>query len=334
MTNPLVSVIIPAYNADRFIDRAIGSVKAQSLADWELIIVNDGSTDQTPSVIEAAKGEDIRIQCIHQENLGLSHARNAGLRVSKGEYIQFLDADDKLLPRKLEVSLSRFQLEPSLDIVASQARVIDSKNSQDKIVPLPNNNKMEQLWEKNFLVVNAPLVRKELITRVGFFETEDTQLYQLYGCEDWQFWLRASLIGARLEFVAEVLVENYRHEENMSRKDIEMHLSEIWCLNSLQTKCRDATPNTEELRVASYLYRVCRGLAILRGHKYETMLAQFQADPLIQEQSTLRSLLRLQRALPEWVFRKLCHTISKGYFFKLRRLIASVSPTKTRANNR
>ena len=334
MTNPLVSVIIPAYNADRFIQRAIGSVKAQTFTDWELIIVNDGSTDQTPSLIEAAKSEDTRIQCIHQENLGLSHARNAGLRASKGKYIQFLDADDKILPRKLEVSLQRFQLEPSLDIVASLARVIDSNHSQNKILSLPDNNLMDELWEKNFLVVNAPLVKRELIKRVGFFETEGTQLYKLYGCEDWQFWLRANLIGARLQFVSEVLVENYRHDDNMSRKEIEMHLSEIWCLDSLQAKCRGTTPMIEDLRVTSYLYRVCRGLAILQGPKYETMLAQFQADPLIQEQSTIRSLLSSRRALPEWAFRKVCHTISKWYYFKLRRLIARVSTTKTRPNNR
>lgn len=92
--NPMVSIIIPAFNAELYIDDTIQSVLNQSYTNWELIIVNDGSTDQTAEILKAYTSDKIHI--IHQANMGVSHARNVGLNKAKGDFIVFLDADDVL----------------------------------------------------------------------------------------------------------------------------------------------------------------------------------------------------------------------------------------------
>lgn len=100
MTSPLVSVIIPAYNAEKWLGDAIRSVRAQTLTDWELIIVNDGSTDRTSDVAHAFR--DDRIRVVEQRNMGVSCARNCGLDLATGDCIAFLDADDFMEPTNLE----------------------------------------------------------------------------------------------------------------------------------------------------------------------------------------------------------------------------------------
>ena len=91
---PEITVILPAFNAAQFLARAIESVQEQSFADWELLIINDGSTDETLNIASAFEKQDNRIRVISQDNRGLSGARNTGLESTRGNFIQFLDADD------------------------------------------------------------------------------------------------------------------------------------------------------------------------------------------------------------------------------------------------
>ena len=101
----IVSVIMPVYNTASYLAEAVESVTNQSFSDWELILINDGSTDDSGTICESYAASDPRIHVIHQENRGLSAARNTGLRTASGEYIQFLDSDDWLFPDALEVLL-------------------------------------------------------------------------------------------------------------------------------------------------------------------------------------------------------------------------------------
>lgn len=120
MTNaecPLISVIIPAYNAEATIRRACDSVLGQSYPNVELLVVNDGSKDSTAEILEQLAAEHPNFRCIHQENGGVSKARNTGLREARGSFIAFLDADDALLPDCLE-RLYRVSREENCDIVA------------------------------------------------------------------------------------------------------------------------------------------------------------------------------------------------------------------------
>src|SRR5919107_192619 len=104
----LVSVVIPCYNQAHFLSEAIESVLAQTYPYFEIIVVDDGSTDNTSEVAGRYSG----VRCIRQDNQGLSGARNSGLRHSKGEYLVFLDADDRLLPQALEVGLECLRAYP------------------------------------------------------------------------------------------------------------------------------------------------------------------------------------------------------------------------------
>ena len=102
----MVSVIVPAYNAERWLDAAVASVTAQTAQDWELVLVDDGSTDGTPALCDCLAAGDRRIRVLHTPNGGLSAARNNGLDMARGEWVTFLDADDLLHPRFLETMLS------------------------------------------------------------------------------------------------------------------------------------------------------------------------------------------------------------------------------------
>lgn len=111
MATPLISVIIPAYNVDKHLDAALSSVFAQTFQDFECIVVDDGSTDDTPRIIAREK----RITAIRQTNQGASAARNAGIHAAHGEFLTFLDADDRWYPERLAVQLAFHQAEPSVD---------------------------------------------------------------------------------------------------------------------------------------------------------------------------------------------------------------------------
>src|SRR5919112_6190031 len=117
---PLVTVVIPCYNQAHFLGEAIESVLSQSYRNFEIIVVDDGSTDETSEV--ASRYEEVRL--IRQENRGLSGARNTGIRDSQGEFLVFLDADDKLLPGALEAGLRCFEAHPECEFVFGDFRYI------------------------------------------------------------------------------------------------------------------------------------------------------------------------------------------------------------------
>lgn len=106
MNQPLVSVVIPVYNVEKYLDRCIKSILSQSYTNIELILVDDGSTDSSGSMCDSWKHNDNRIKVIHKENGGLSDARNAGIRISMGDYITFVDSDDLLHHQALEIMLN------------------------------------------------------------------------------------------------------------------------------------------------------------------------------------------------------------------------------------
>lgn len=116
---PLVSVIVPCYNQARFLPDSVGSVIAQSHSDWECLIIDDGSNDDTRSVGTALAEKDARIRFIHQNNRGLAGTRNRGLAEAKGRYIQFLDADDVIMPDKWALQLEVLSQIKGLGVVSS-----------------------------------------------------------------------------------------------------------------------------------------------------------------------------------------------------------------------
>ena len=192
---PTVSVIIPAHNAERHLAQAIDSVLAQTYQDFEILLVDDGSTDNTLQVAERYR-EQVRIYT--QEQCGPSAARNAGLRKAQGKFVAFLDADDILLPEKLSRQVGFLKTYPQIDVVYSNGygfyTTADGKEFQQTFSALgflqtnlgvPEVS-LPLLAIQNAFPIHAALSRRQAILDVGGFDET------LLGREDWDLWLRVA----------------------------------------------------------------------------------------------------------------------------------------------
>lgn len=211
--NPVVSIVMPAYNVAWCVARAIDSVLAQSLREFELIVVNDGSTDDTRQVLQRY-GDTIKV--IYQDNAGMSAARNAGIRAARGEYVAFLDADDWWLPDKLARQLELMRARPELGFCSTAARVEnpDGEFLNDwQCPPLDTVNVLETLFSENAAIAggcSAVMARKALFERVGLFDEG------LRGFEDPDLWIRLAAVSG-YACVPAPLVVILRREQSVSR---------------------------------------------------------------------------------------------------------------------
>ena len=194
---PLVSVVIATYNMGRYVAEAIRSVQAQTVTDLEIHVVDDGSTDETRTIVSALLA-DRRVHYHFQQNAGQTRAKNTGLKHSRGQYIGFCDADDLWLPNKLELQLPAFGTDPEVAVVYTRSQPIDQAG---ELLPAPafpeyTGRITEQLFLENFIPFGTALVRADAIERHGGFN----ERYRM-GI-DWELWLRLS-IHYRFNFVPE-----------------------------------------------------------------------------------------------------------------------------------
>ena len=205
---PIISVIIPVYNGAKTIKETIESVLVQTWQDFEIIVIDDGSTDSTLEVIKSIP--DSRIKLFSYENTGPSASRNRGISHAAGEFIAFLDADDLWKPDKLEAQLKALQDIPEAVVAYSWTNHIDEsgqflRNGSQIVV---NGNAYERLLLVNFFEHGSnPLIRKQALLEVGGF---DESLRQ---GEDWEMWLR---LAARYDFVAVPLPQIFYRVYNKS----------------------------------------------------------------------------------------------------------------------
>lgn len=213
---PAVSVIIPAYNAADFIGQAIASVLGQTFADFELIVVDDGSTDGMGAVV--AQFQDERLGYVYQRNRERSAARNTGIRLARGEFIAFLDADDRWLPQKLARQVARLRANPQVGLVyvggfvEEDGRVFFEQKCRfrgDVLGPL--------LTEDNIVTGSASsaIVRRECFAKVGLFDEQSSV------CEDWEMWIRIAR-HYPFDFVPEPLVRLRVHGGNTQKQAARM----------------------------------------------------------------------------------------------------------------
>ncbi len=196
---PLVSIITPTYNRAEFIGTAIESVLAQTYGHFELLIVDDGSTDNTTEVLEPYL-KDKRVRVFRQENQGQSVARNVALAQAKGEFICFLDSDNAWVPEKLEHTLQVFDTVPECDVVYGDYVVIDANGKELGInrAKRYSGSIAPQLVCDNFVSMNTTMTRKQCFQEMGGFDTNERL------AEDYVLWLRFST-RYRFYYLAEVL---------------------------------------------------------------------------------------------------------------------------------
>lgn len=220
---PEVSVIIPCYNHAHYLGEAVKSVLAQTYPDWECIIVNDGSTDDTSEVARALVAGDARIRYVEQENRGLSGARNRGLAESRGRYIQLLDADDLIHPEKLRLQLQTLSpMTPALaycDYYCCSAGNVTVKIPRLHNTPRVDGNRPLQdialRWETELSIpVHCYLFDARLFKQHGICFDET-----LPNHEDWDCWMQIFSLKPAISFVNQELAV-YRINENSMCRDL------------------------------------------------------------------------------------------------------------------
>jgi glycosyltransferase involved in cell wall biosynthesis len=206
--SPVISVVITGHNHGRFLRDSIGSVLGQTLTDHELIVVDDGSTDDTASVVAGFPG----LRYIRQERAGLSAARNAGWRASRARYVSFLDADDRLLPEALRTGMACAAANPDAAFVSGHYVVIDAAGIQvsSRYRACVVLDHYRALLRSNYIGMHATvLYRRETLERQGGFDTS------LPAAEDYDLYLRVAR-QAPIVCHPEVVAQYRWHGANMS----------------------------------------------------------------------------------------------------------------------
>jgi len=212
---PKISVIIPAYNQALYISESIRSVLEQTYPEFELIVVDDGSTDETAQILTGI--QDPRICVVRQPNSGLSAARNTGMRASSAPFITFLDADDYFLPDKLEILSNYLDEQSDIGLVVGRVRYIDeSGNTIFESMKTPPKLVLPELLFENPICVSGILLRRKWVESIGEFDES------LRACEDWDLWLRLAYSGCRFAWVEHPVVAYRFHQGQMTRESERM----------------------------------------------------------------------------------------------------------------
>lgn len=235
-----VSVIIPCYNQAHYLGEAIESILNQTYQHYEIIVVDDGSPDNTAEVAARYPG----VRYVRQANQGLAGARNTGLRESKGEYVVFLDADDRLVPDAIKTNLNYMLTHSECALVTGQAQFI---SSDGLIIPMTHRPSVSEdhypeLLRYNYILVGTLLYRRDVLMSVNGFNAS------VPGCEDYELHLRLAR-----EFPIfchdEVIMEYRQHEASMSR-DSSHFLKQMLRVYDAQRKHVSGNRKFEEARLA------------------------------------------------------------------------------------
>lgn len=248
---PKVSVIIPTYNRAKFLPRAIQSVKDQSFRDFELIIVDDGSTDETPQVVQSVAGD---CRYIRKENGGSASARNAGIQESKGRYIAFLDSDDFWMPEKLAEQVKVLDANPKIGIVYARMPIINDKGETIGMKPAgvsgKNFKELLELWGD--LPTSTVMTRRECFDKAGLFDTELTTM------QDIDMWLRIARFYDLYEIEGKVLSYYCRHGDQITKNKMKVYCGLVKIYTKILDNFKEAPRELMMQRIALNQYLISR----------------------------------------------------------------------------
>lgn len=281
LTVPRVSIVIPAFNAAAFIERTLDSIRAQTWREYEIVVVDDGSSDETATVVGSyLSRHGMSGWCMRQQNKGIAGARNAGMRAARSEYIALLDHDDLWYPEKLRTVMAVFDRHPDLDLVCHNENITQA----GRLVRVSKNGSLSAdmyeslLFSGNRLSPSATVFRRKKALSIGGFREApgfDT-------VEDYDFWMRFSRVAC-FHFIEEVLGE-YQLVDRAASRRIEYHHANME--NVLQDHFRsyfgERPTFMNRLRIRRRLSLVYRSAA--------TQLIQFNESPAKQREYMAKML--------------------------------------------
>lgn len=238
MNIPLVSVVIPAFNAERYIRKTLDSVIQQTYKNLEIIVVDDGSSDRTADIVSTYQKQDSRLLLLQQPNSGVAAARNTAIRFSNGEFVAPIDADDIWYPYHLEKQVRRLALSPAqVGLVYSWSVDIDitGKQTGGFRASQIEGNVFATLISHNFIGnASATMVRLSCFKKVGLYDTS-LRKSDAQGCEDWDLYLR---IAEAFEFrsVSAYTVGYRKYNESMSRDYEQMSRSHSLVMHAVRQR--------------------------------------------------------------------------------------------------
>ncbi len=299
IVHPKVSVIIPTYNFARLLPRTIKSVLNQTLQDFELIIVDDGSTDDTREVVGGFVGIDPRVRYVYQKNSGApARPTNTGIQESDGEYIAILQHDDEWFPEKIEKQVSFFEnsKNPNPGFIGCHAVIVKPDGSTRKQLLTKSLNLARDLLGTNVVPYpSAVMVKKEVFRDIGLFDEK----FRI--ADDWDMWLRIAQ-KYRFDFVDSVLFKYHIHGNNI-------------------TRVASATKNARELE---HFIQKHRGLYATHPNLLAKQLIAvgsyyILADDLVVGRKYLHEAFYLHKAI-RYLFRLLVAYLGRNAYLSIRTL--------------
>ncbi|MFH0702468.1 MAG: glycosyltransferase [bacterium] len=310
---PEISVIIPVYNGENYIKETIISVLNQTYTDYELIIVDDGSTDSTKKIIQSFS--DPRIIYYYQKNSGPNTTRNTGINLAKGEFIAFLDADDIWLPHKLAIQLREIKENPEIGLVYGWVYYIDSNSN---LIGRKKYNIKDDFYI-NLLLGNfvdngsTPLIRKKCFDKVGGFD-------DLKPAGDWDMWIRIAK-EFKFSYVKDYIALYRIHSTGISKDYKQMETKLFYILD--REFCSN-NPKLEKIKNKAYSYRyhylsgVCRNLMCYKDAAAYMLKAVKTYPPILLEKSRILEIIKLFliMLIPKSIFKHIRDTFKNFLLFQ------------------
>lgn len=331
MANPTVSIVIPCYNSEATLGETLDSLQEQTFHNWEAVVVNDGSTDRSESVIDSYCARDVRIRKVDQENQGLAGARNAGLLFARGQFVNFLDADDLLLPTMLQRMLERLREDESIGAVHCAWIYTDPKaEDRNWVCSIPSGPDLfYRLAHRNTFACHSILFRRSSLENAGDFDVT------LRHCHDWDLWLRVARTGIRFGWISEPLVLYRMMPGSLSRNPFSFfeagseiiyrgHRRDPRVINASLEFVGGCKCNETESARLSWLM-VCVGLAVGAGHPeqasllMEKTLACSNVTITPETLGAMRHALWFSARVSPWNWDALCRQVGRSLLVFLLR---------------
>ena len=271
--NNLVSIIVPCFKQAHFLDEALQSVLNQTFTNWECIIVNDGSPDNTEEVARKWCEKDHRFKYNFQKNGGLSSARNAGIKMSAGKYILPLDSDDIIDTNFLDKLVPHLEADETIAIVTSYSKFFSGTTSNVIHELKPKGDSYRSLLFENNLIATS-LYRKKCWDEVGGYDENMKK-----GFEDWEFWIAITKSGWKYKVVEEFLFYYRKSKQSMLIDTLENHrITNLKYVvekhSELYTKHHDAT-----VKYLFFLINIYRSNTLKSKNSLEYKIAKVIAKP-------------------------------------------------------